>query len=242
MTTMSDTPPPPHPAEPHRSGLGTRLNALRAGVLGAQDGIVSTAGMVVGVSGATAERGAVLVAGVAALVAGALSMAGGEYASVSAQRDSERSTLARERWELANMPEDELDELTDLYARKGLDRALARDVAVALTERDALAAHAEVELGLDPHARVSPWVAALTSALAFTLGALLPLLAVLLAPDSSRVAWTVVVVVLALCGTGWLSARLGGTHPLRPVLRVLAVGLLAMGVTYAIGAAIGVAL
>lgn len=223
------------------ASLGAKLNVLRAGVLGAQDGIVSTAGLVVGVAGATADAEALLVAGTAGLIAGALSMAGGEYTSVSTQRDTERATLAQEKWELATMPEAELEELTALYQAKGLTRPLAEQVATALTEHDALAAHAETELGLDPQVLVNPWHASLTSAVSFALGAALPLLAMVLSPAKVRVEATVAVVVAALVVTGFVSARQSGAPPLRAVVRIVAVGLLAMLVTYAIGALVGVA-
>lgn len=228
-----------HGGEQHRGGLASRLNWLRAGVLGANDGIVSTAGLVVGVAGATAERGPVLVAGVAGLVAGALSMAGGEYVSVSTQRDTERAALVKERWELDHLPEDELEELTQVYRDRGLPADLAREVATALTGRDALAAHAEVELGVDPREQTNPWHAAWASMGAFTVGALLPLLAIVLPPASWRVPVTMVAVTAALALTGAVSGRLGGA-PRRPaVVRNVGVGLLTMGVTFATGALVG---
>jgi VIT1/CCC1 family predicted Fe2+/Mn2+ transporter len=232
---------PQHTHEPHSGDLGNRLNWLRAGVLGANDGIVSTAGLVVGVAGATADRVPILTAGVAGLVAGALSMAGGEYVSVSTQRDTERAVLDLERWELANLPEHELDELTELYRAKGLSQPLARQVAVQLTEHDALAAHAETELGIDPTALTSPWHAAWASFVAFTVGALLPLAAILLPPAAARVPVCFVAVVAALALTGWQSARLGSA-PARPaVLRNVGVGALGMAVTYAVGLLVGTA-
>lgn len=231
-----------HGGVPHDSAtLGARLNVLRAGVLGAQDGIVSTAGLVIGVAGATADATSLLIAGTAGLVAGALSMAGGEYASVSTQRDTEESTLAREAWELRTMPDSELDELTGLYEAKGLPADLAREVAVALTAHDALAAHAETELGLDPDVRVDPWQAAATSAVSFSLGAVLPLLAMVLSPAHVRVPVTFVVVVLALVVTGFVSARQGHAAPGPAIARIVAVGVLAMVVTYGIGSLVGVA-
>jgi len=224
--------------EPH-GDVGGRLNWLRAGVLGANDGIVSTAGVIVGVAGATAERGAILVAGIAALVAGALSMGVGEYVSVSTQRDTEAALLDRERRELAEEPEMELAELAGFYREKGLDPDLAHEVAVQLTAHDALAAHAEVELQLDPESLTSPWHAAFASMGAFTVGALLPLLAALFSSPSSHVPVIVLSVVLALALTGWLSARLGGMTPGRQIARNVGGGLLAMIVTYAIGTLVG---
>ncbi|MEU4113878.1 VIT family protein [Kitasatospora sp. NPDC028055] len=218
-----------------RAQLSARLNWLRAAVLGANDGVVSTAGIVTGVAGAAGSRAALLAAGVAGLLAGAMSMAAGEYVSVSTQRDTERAALAKERRELAEDPEGELDELTDYYRDSGLTDGLAREVATALTERDALAAHAQTELGIDPEALTNPWEAALASAAAFTLGALVPLLAVLLPPESWRLGVTVAAVVLALTASGWASARLGGAGPGRAVARNVAGGLLAMAVTYSGG-------
>src|SRR4051794_30717643 len=170
----------PHPDEPHGTRLNNRLNWLRAGVLGANDGIVSTAGIVIGAVGATSDRSAILIAGVAGLAAGAMSMAAGEYVSVSTQRDSELALLAKERRELRDEPEEELAELAGLYVEKGLGAALALRVAQELTAKDALAAHAEVELGIDPDDITKPWNAALASMLSFTLGALLPLLTITL--------------------------------------------------------------
>ena len=225
--------------EPQRRGLASRLNWLRAGVLGANDGIVSTAGLVVGVAGATTDRNAVLVAGLAGLVAGALSMAGGEYVSVSTQSDTEKAALALERWELENLPAAELEELTTLYEKKGLSRDIAAVVAQQLTESDALAAHAEVELGLDATTRTSAWHAALSSVVAFGIGAVLPLVAIVAPPLSLRLPVTVVAVTLSLIGTGFLSARLGSAPVMPAILRVVGVGLLVMIITFAVGSAVG---
>lgn len=228
-----------HPGELHEGPTSQRLNWLRAGVLGANDGIVSTAGLVVGVAGASGSRTAVFIAGMAGLVAGALSMAGGEYVSVSTQRDSEEALLARERWELAEMPEEELAELTDLYRDRGLSDRLARQVAEELTERDALAAHAEVELGIDPDDLVSPVAAALSSFVAFALGAALPLVAIVVPPPATRVPITMAAVTVALVATGIVSARLG-VAPVRPaVIRNVVVGIAAMALTWVVGEAIG---
>ncbi|MFJ7154665.1 VIT family protein [Streptomyces sp. NPDC101118] len=215
--------------------MSTRLNWLRAGVLGANDGIISTAGLVVGVAGATTSRTALLAAGVAGLLAGSLSMAAGEYVSVSSQRDSERAALETERQELAEDPEAELEELTGLLAARGLSRDVAREAAEQLSERDALRAHARVELGIEPDELANPWHAALASFVSFTVGALLPLLAILLPAPSQRVPVTVVAVLLALALCGRVSAGLGGAPPLRAVARNMAGGGLAMAVTYAAG-------
>ncbi|MCU7728417.1 VIT family protein [Actinoplanes sp. KI2] len=230
-----------HPGEPHDDALSGRLNWLRAGVLGANDGIVSTAGLVVGVAGATTSTGPILTAGVAGLVAGAVSMALGEYVSVSSQRDTERALLEKERGELADFPEQELAELTELYRAKGLSEATARQVARELTDSDAFAAHADVELHLDPDELTNPWHAALASAVAFTTGSVLPLVAILLPPPGARVPVTFVVVVAALAATGYLSARLGGARPGRAVLRLVLGGAVAMAVTYGIGGLVGTA-
>ena len=229
----------PHEDEPHAGGLNDRLNWLRAGVLGANDGIVSTAGVVVGVAGATTDRAAILIAGVAALVAGALSMAAGEYVSVSTQRDSELALLDKERRELRDEPADELAELAGLYVDKGLDEQLALRVAQQLTAHDALGAHAEAELGIDPDDLTSPWNAALASMVAFTVGGLLPLLTITLVAESARVWVTVGAVAVALALTGFTSARLGYGPAGRAVLRNVVGGLLAMLITYLVGTLIG---
>jgi VIT1/CCC1 family predicted Fe2+/Mn2+ transporter len=229
----------PHDGEAHESGIGARLNWLRAGVLGANDGIVSTAGIVIGAVGATSNSSAILIAGVAGLAAGAMSMGAGEYVSVSTQRDSELALLAKERRELAEEPEEELAELAGLYVEKGLDEDLALEVAQQLTAHDALGAHAEAELGIDPDDISSPMHAALASMISFTVGALLPLLTITLVAPAARVWVTVVAVVIALAFTGFTSARLGFANPRRAVLRNVLGGLFAMAVTYGIGAALG---
>lgn len=238
-STETDVTVGPHEDEPHGGGISNRLNWLRAGVLGANDGIVSTAGLVVGVAGATSDRTAILVAGVAGLAAGALSMAAGEYVSVSTQRDSEHALLEKERRELVEEPEEELAELAGIYAAKGLNDDLALQVARELTEHDALRAHAEAELNIDPDDLTNPWHAAWASMLAFTVGALLPLLTIVLFTAGLRVPVTVVAVVAALGLTGWASARFGYGPTRRAVYRNVGGGLFAMAVTYAIGAALG---
>jgi len=227
--------------EAHGGALGERLNWLRAAVLGANDGIVSTAGLVVGVAGATDARSSLLTAGLAGLLAGSMSMAAGEYVSVSTQRDSEKAALAEERRELRDQPEAELEELTELLEDRGLSRDVALEAAQQLTERDALKAHARVELGIDPDELANPWHAAWASFLAFTAGALLPLLAMVLPPAAWRLAVTVVSVLGALVLTGWTSARLGAADPGRAMLRNVAGGALAMAVTYGVGALLGAA-
>lgn len=222
----------------HGSNAKT-LNWLRAGVLGANDGIISTAGLVVGVAAATPHQTAILTAGLAGLVAGAMSMAVGEYVSVSTQRDSEKSLLALERRELAEMPEEELAELAGIYEGKGLSPDLAHRVAEELTAHDALGAHADAELGIDPDELTNPWHAAWASLIAFTLGALLPLLAIVLPPESWRVAVTASSVLLALVLTGWISSALGQSPRKPAIARNVLGGLAAMVVTYGIGAALG---
>lgn len=239
MSTELDAPVGPHEHEPHEGGLNNRLNWLRAAVLGANDGIVSTAGIVIGAVGATSDRSAIVIAGVAGLAAGAMSMGAGEYVSVSTQRDSELALLAKERRELREEPEEELAELAGIYVEKGLDEELALEVARALTAKDALGAHAEAELGIDPDDISSPWVAAGASMVSFTIGALLPLLTMTLGAPDLRLWLTVAAVVVALALTGYASARLGYARPGRAVVRNVAGGLFAMAVTYAIGSALG---
>jgi VIT1/CCC1 family predicted Fe2+/Mn2+ transporter len=230
-----------HADEPHAAGMASRLNWLRAGVLGANDGIVSVAGLVVGVAGATSQRGPIFTAGLAGLVAGAVSMALGEYISVSSQRDSEASQIAKERRELKQAPKDELTELSAIYEGKGLSRATARQVALELTEHDAFAAHAEAELGIDPNDLTNPTHAAVASAISFLAGALLPLLAILLPPPALRVPVTVVVVLLALAAAGAVSARIGGSSVRTAVARVVIGGAAGLALTYAIGHLFGTA-
>jgi VIT1/CCC1 family predicted Fe2+/Mn2+ transporter len=231
-----------HRAEPHHVDTRGRTNWLRAAVLGANDGIVSVAGLVVGVAGASTDRTILLTAGLAGMAAGALSMGVGEYVSVSTQRDTERALLDLERRELAEEPAAELRELAAIYQAKGLTPELARQVAEQLTATDAFAAHAEAELGIDPQALVNPWPAAGASVAAFTLGALLPLAAIVLPGDSLRVPVTMVAVLLALALTGSLSARLGGAPRGPAVARVVGGGALAMAITYGIGTLIGTAI
>jgi len=235
-------PLPTHEDEPHVAPLGERLNWLRAGVLGANDGIVSVAGLVVGVAGATTSRTAIMLAGVAGLVAGALSMAGGEYVSVSTQRDTEQAALRKEKLELETMPEQEEQELAEIYESRGLSPRLAEQVARELTEKDALAAHAEAELQIDPDNLTSPWHAAWASFIAFTLGGLLPLVAITTPAVSARVWSCAGAVVVGLVLAGWISARLGEADARRAIIRNVGVGLLAMLVTYFVGKLFGVTL
>jgi len=226
--------------------LSHRTGWLRAAVLGANDGIISVAALVLGVAAADAGRAAVLTAGIAGLSAGALSMGLGEYVSVSSQRDTEEADIAKERWELENVPDRELAELTAIYMEKGLDHDLASKVAAALTERNALRIHLIEELGITEATMARPWQAAFASMGAFTAGALLPLVAVAAVPDSAssavRIVTTLVVAVLALLLLGWSGARLGGARPLRPMLRVVGGGIAAMTITMIIGALFGTAI
>ncbi|MEU2203636.1 VIT family protein [Microbacterium oleivorans] len=237
---MSTTiPREPGHREPQGAGLGQRLNWLRAGVLGANDGIVSVAAVAVGVAGATSDLGPILTASSAALVGGAISMALGEYVSVSSQRDTERALIEKETRELAEMPDEELRELAELYEAKGLSAETARKVAEELTAHDALRAHLDIELGIDPDELTSPWQAAVSSAIAFTLGALLPFLAILLPPAEWRVPTTFVAVLIALGLTGTISATLGGAGKRRAVVRLVVGGALALAVTWALGLLLG---
>jgi vacuolar iron transporter family protein len=228
--------------EEHTGTGADWLNRLRAAVLGADDGIVSTAGLVVGVAGATSDRGAIVTAGLAGVVAGAMSMAAGEYVSVSSQRDTEQAALRQERRELASNPQGELAELAEMYVERGLSPTLAKQVAFELHERDALRAHAEIELGISPDDEVNPWGAAITSLVAFALGSVLPLLAIALTPTAWRVPVTFVAVLFALALTGSLSARFGGGSRRRAVVRLVLGGALAMLVTYGVGQLVGAAL
>lgn len=228
-----------HTDEPHSRGLANRLNWLRAGVLGANDGIVSVAAIAVGVAGTTSQLGPILAASVAGLVGGAISMALGEYVSVSSQRDTEHALIAKEEAELATMPHEELAELTKLYQDKGLSPQTARQVAEELTASDALAAHLDAELNIDRNDIVSPWRAAYASAIAFTIGGLLPVLAIILFPASMRVPATFAAVLVALAITGATGGYLGDSPILRPMVRVVIGGALALAATFLIGRLLG---
>jgi len=221
--------------------LSFRSNWLRAAVLGANDGILSVSSLVLGVAASGASGNAIVTAGVAGLVAGAGSMAAGEYVSVSSQRDTERADLRLEERELASDPEGELRELTRIYQRRGLAPELATEVAAALSQKDALKAHARDELGLDEQRQARPLQAALASALSFASGAALPLIAVAVFSGSARIGACVVVTLIALMALGDLGARLGGAPRLRATVRVLFWGVIAMAVTSGIGALAGTA-
>ncbi|MBI1219862.1 MAG: VIT family protein [Rhodobacteraceae bacterium] len=218
-----------------------RIGWLRAAVLGANDGIVSTASLVVGVAAAGSGKPEVIVAGLAGLVAGAMSMAAGEYVSVSSQTDAERADLARERRELTEDPEAELDELTAIYAARGLDEDLARQVSVQLTERDALGAHARDELGISETVTARPVQAALVSAATFAIGAVVPLLVALLTPAGAVGTVVAITTLVALVVLGALGATAGGAGLARGAARVLFWGALAMAITAAVGMIFGVA-
>jgi len=224
--------------ERHRTG---RIGWLRAAVLGANDGIVSTASLVVGVAASNASASAVLVAGVAGLVAGALSMAAGEYVSVSSQADTEQADLTKERHELATMPEAELDELTGIYAARGLEPALARTVAQQLTANDALKAHSRDELGLSEDLAARPLQAALASAATFAVGAILPVLTAIVAPAGLLSTMVTTVSLVALAGLGAVAGQVGGASAVRGAVRVLFWGALAMAVTAGVGRLFGAA-
>lgn len=216
--------------------LSGRLNWLRAGVLGANDGIVSTAAIILGVAGATSTRGSILLAGIVGLLAGAMSMAVGEYVSVSTQRDTERSAIARQRERLSRQPEAERRALAAIYVEKGLGQELADQVAADLSQHDALAAHAESRLGIDSDEFTEPWHASFASFTSFVIGAGIPLLGVVVAPT----AWfTVVAVAVALAITGSVSARLGRAPVRGAVIRNMSGGLIAMGITFALGSLVG---
>jgi len=223
-----------------RSTMAAKLNWLRAGVLGANDGIMSTSGLILGVAASPGVTSATIVlAGVAAVVAGSISMAGGEYTSVSAQRDSEKAALEVERKELADNPEGELRELAWYFEQKGISPTLAIKVAEELTANDALKAHAEAELGIDSEHHVSPMQAALSSFVAFAVGGLLPLLAVSGPWTAYRIQATVAAVVAALVLTGYVGAKIGGAKSGRGIIRNVTVSLVTMGITYAIGHLVG---
>lgn len=224
-----------HKGEAHKKNHISKLNWLRAAVLGANDGIVSIAGLVVGVAGATSSIHTILTAGIAGIIAGAISMAAGEYVSVSSSRDTEKALLEKERYELKHYPEEELLELAEIYERKGLSPQTAKLVAEELTAHDAIAAHFDAELGIDPENLTNPWHAAWASAASFFVGALIPLAAILLPPESTRIPIAFCSVLFALAITGTVSAKVGGAKVGTAVIRVVFGGALAMAVTYGIG-------
>ena len=222
-----------------KTAMANKLNWLRAGVLGANDGIMSTSGVLMGVAGATTSFNTILFTGIAAVVAGSISMAGGEYTSVSAQRDSELAALEVERKELAEQPELELRELTWFYEQKGLSFETAKVVAQELTAKDALRAHAEAELGIEIGNHASPIAAALSSFVAFSAGGILPLIAVTGPWVSARIPATVGAVIVSLVITGYVGAKIGGAKATRPIMRNVLISLATMGITYGIGTLVG---
>jgi VIT1/CCC1 family predicted Fe2+/Mn2+ transporter len=226
--------------EPH-TNVGSRLNWLRAAVLGAQDGVVSVSSIIVGVAAAAASTHFIFAAGLAGLLAGALSMAAGEYVSVSTQRDTERALLEKERRELRDQPEQELKELAAIYKAKGLSDETAQKVAEELTAHDVFAAHVEAELHIDPTDLTNPWHAALASAASFFVGAIIPLLTVVLTPERIRIPVMFIAVVIVLIITGVLSAYAGGANKTIATARVVAGGIIAMAVTYVAGLLVGAA-
>lgn len=232
--------PQTHPELHKDINVNTKLNYIRALVLGANDGIVSIAGLVVGVAGATSSSQTIFTAGMAGIIAGAISMAAGEYVSVSSSRDTEIALLEKEKYELKHFPDQELEELTGIYERKGLSRKTATQVAKELTAHDAYQAHIEAELGIDPDNLTNPWHAAYSSAGAFLAGSSIPLLGVMLPPEQIRIPVTFFSVVLALILTGTASAKISKAPMIRAVIRVVAGGALAMIVTYTIGYFFGV--
>lgn len=219
-----------------------RIGILRASVLGANDGIISTACLILGVTAASGSREAILTAGMAGLVAGAVSMALGEYVSVSSQSDAEQADIAKERWELETMPDHELDELTEIYVDKGLSNSLARQVAIELTAHDALGTHLAEELGINEVTKARPVQAAVSSAASFATGAAVPVLAAAMSSDDTRIVATLVVTTGALVVLGSSAARFGRASKTRPTLRVVIGGLIAMAITIGIGELLGAAI
>lgn len=224
----------------HIAASNNELNKLRASVLGANDGIVSTAGIVLGVAGAAASKETILIAGFAGLIAGAISMAAGEFVSVSSQRDSEKAFLQRRRLHISTNHDSVADELVEIYQQKGFSKKTAQQAAHELKEKGFLNRELEKESGVDAHDISSPWSAAIASAVSFTIGAIIPLLAIAFAPDDLRIGMTAVAVVLSLILTGTLSARAGQANKQRAALRVVVWGVGAMAITYTVGHLVGV--
>ncbi len=226
--------------EPHSTKSGEKLNWLRASVLGANDGIVSTASLVVGVAAASDSASAILTAGIAGLLAGALSMGVGEYISVSTQRDTEKALIEKERLELLADPLFEQKELAKIYQNKGLSEQTANTVASELTLKGSFIAHLDAELGIDPENLTNPWHAAMASAAAFFVGAVVPIGIIILSPAKFRVPVTFFGVCLALILTGFLSAYAGGANKTKAVVRVVTGGILAMAITFGVGKLFGI--
>lgn len=221
--------------ELHSGEFANKLNWLRASVLGANDGVISMAALLVGVAGASASSHTLLVTGIAGLLAGAFSMAAGEYVSVSSQRDTERALLAKEKYELEHYKESELAELTSIYERKGLTPETAKQVAHELTAHDAFTAHVDAELGIDPDNLTNPSHAGLASAISYTVGGLIPTAVIVFSPLPLRVAATFIAVLAALIVTGVISAKVSGAKVAPTTARVIVGGILAMAITYGVG-------
>ena len=232
---MTDSRPVAEVIDPPSTRILSTLNWLRAGVLGANDGIVSTAAIIFGVAGASASRSTIMLAGIASVVAGALSMAAGEYVSVSTQRDLEEAELVRQKEDLARDPERELKVLAQLFEQRGVEPKLAAEVSIQMSAKDALAVHARAELGIDPENVTNPWAAAAASMISFVIGGAVPMAAVLLSPQAMEISAVGAAVVIAMALTGYVSARLGRIPLLPSIIRNIAGGLLAMGITYGVG-------
>jgi VIT1/CCC1 family predicted Fe2+/Mn2+ transporter len=231
---MSDAPLPERIA-PQSARILSTLNWLRAGVLGANDGIVSTAAIIFGVAGASATHATIMLAGIASVAAGAMSMAVGEYVSVSTQRDLEQAELQRERIELARDPEGQMATLVGLFEQRGVSPATAAEVSKEMSAKDALSVHARAELGIDPENITNPWSAALASMASFLIGGAVPVAALLLSPPAIEIPVAGVAVLIAMALTGFVSARLGRTAVVRSVLRNVIGGVLALAITYGVG-------
>ncbi len=229
---MTDNPPAPDAIVTRSGRILSTLNWLRAGVLGANDGIVSTAALIFGVAGASASHATIMLAATASVAAGALSMAAGEYVSVSTQRDLEVAELAREKADLEKDPEKQLRLLARLFEQRGVEPKLAADVSRQMSAKDALSVHARAELGIDPEAVTNPWAAAVASLVAFTIGGLIPIVAMLLSPRPAEIWVAGAAVIIAMALTGGVSARLGRIPIGRSVVRNVAGGLLAMAITF----------
>lgn len=227
--------------EPHDQGQSQKLNWLRAGVLGANDGIVSTALVLLGVIAAGSSKSAILTAGAAAVIAGAISMALGEYVSVSTQRDTERALIEKEKYELKEFPEHEHDELVEILAGYGIPHHIAEEAATGIEQGDPLSAHLRLELGIDGEDLTNPWAAALSSAVSFLVGALPPILVAMFAPSTSAAIAVTVVTLVTLAATGYISARISETHSGKATLRLLIGGALGLAVSYGVGLLFGTA-
>jgi VIT1/CCC1 family predicted Fe2+/Mn2+ transporter len=239
---MTDRAPPADLIVTSSGRILSTLNWLRAGVLGANDGVVSTAAIIFGVAGASATHATIMLAGIASVAAGALSMAAGEYVSVSTQRDLEVSELARQKADIERDPEREVQQLARLFEQRGVERDLASEVSRQMSAKDALSVHARAELGIDPEAVTNPWAAAFASLVAFTIGGLVPILAILLSPGPEEIWVSGAAVIVAMALTGAVSARLAQIPVSPSIFRNVVGGLLAMAVTYGVGHLAGTSL